>query len=755
MSIAKKSLKLVEFPNPQFIKNIFTHPDIYPTQRDALKKYSNSFNGKSINVEYIKHNRYGRYFLKDSNSLSCTAMWNKIRSTLFEDSDLDIDIVNAHNELLLTLLDPNFYDVDNLKYYCENRQEVIDSVDINEEAIDRYNLKHTDNKTKKDMVKLLFTILLYGGSLNTWQKSLELEQCDYTLPDFVKNYIQEIAMNSNIIVSDKRFKDIANWTRQYKIEKAKKKHGKNFDIDKFKIHSGQILCIILQEYETLLIDKAMEFMTEKECIITSYNYDGFQIKKIDNIDEIIDQLNNYINNTSISHNETLSFNFNRIKFIVKPFREGLDTSKLLILDSEVYERKHMNSTDDYTLQKQYFEKFHLKLLQPFCYIKTREDDIQFIKPHLLTGMYNEIKTQNTEIDGKKNNKFIKKWLDDSEIRTYEKADYYPIDDKCPEHHLNLWRPFPILKVALDEKADTSIIYNHFNILFKQEKNIINYILDWFAHVVQKPDRKTEVCILLFGKQRTGKSTIGERILRKIIGLNKMLITSKADKLFGRFAQTQGKLLVVLNEANGGETFNVSEVLKDAITCYNTEQESKGIDAVTITDYTNFFFTTNNLNSVKITEDDSRFFATEVSDELKGNTEYFNKLYTALDDDIIMRKFYEELLERPISNFSPSHDRPKTDLYEDMKELNRDPVEHFIEYWRMIIASDEDKEDNNVFMSKTMKAGDLYREFRNFWKEQGKSSETIPTMTKFGIRLKQFDKDIEFNKSHGIIKYSLI
>lgn len=747
MSVAKKTLSLREYPNPKFIKNIFTHPDIYPTQRNSLKKYCNSFNGESITIEYIKHNRYGRYFLKDSNSLSCTAMWNKIRSTLFEDSDLDIDIVNAHNELLLTLLDPNIYDIDNLKYYCENRQEVIDSIDINEEAINKYNLKNTDNKTKKDMVKLLFTILLYGGSLNTWTKSLELEECDYTLPDFVKNYIQEIAINSNIIINDKRFKDIVTSGREFKIEKAKKKYGKNFDIEKFKIHSGKILCIILQEYETLLVDKAMEFMTKKECIITSYNYDGFQIKKIDNIDEVINELNNYINTISISHNKTLSFNFDRIKFIVKPFKEGLDTSKLLVLDSEHYERKHMNSTTDYSLQKEYFEKFHLKLLEPFCYVKITGDHTQFIKPHLLTGMYNEIKSED--------DKFITKWLNDNENRTYERCDYYPIDSKCPKNHLNLWLPYPILDVVLDEKADTSIIYNHFNILFKNEKIVIDYVLDWFAHIVQKPDRKTMVCLLLYGKQRTGKSTIGEYILRRIIGLTKMLITSKTDKVFGRFANTQGKLLVVLNEANGAETFNITDILKDAITCNSTEQEKKGIDGATVTDYCNYIFTTNNLNSVKVSEDDSRFFAVEVSDELKGNVEYFNELYKALDDDLIMRKLYQELLERDISKFSPSHDRPTTELYEDMKELNRDPIEHFIEYWRMILAGSEDKEDNDVFMSKTMKACDLYREFRNFWKEQGKSSESIPTLCKFGIRLKQFKNDIEYKKRKGIINYSLI
>jgi uncharacterized protein YqfB (UPF0267 family) len=177
-----------------------------------------------------------------------------------------------------------------------------------------------------------------------------------------------------------------------------------------------------------------------------------------------------------------------------------------------------------------------------------------------------------------------------------------------------------------------------------------YVLNWFAHIVQKPERKTEVCILLYGAQGCGKSTIGEYILRKIIGLDKMIITSKADKMFGRFVNTQGKLLAVLNEASGKDTFNICDILKDAITCTTTEQEKKGIDVITITDYTNYVFTTNNINSVKVPEDDRRFMPIEINNVLKNNVSYFKELYADLDNDLIMRKFYDELMKRPLENF---------------------------------------------------------------------------------------------------------
>ena len=55
--------------------------------------------------------------------------------------------------------------------------------------------------------------------------------------------------------------------------------------------NGAVLSVILQEYETLIIEKSMAFMEEHNCVVTSYNYDGFQIKKVDAIDDLIHKLN--------------------------------------------------------------------------------------------------------------------------------------------------------------------------------------------------------------------------------------------------------------------------------------------------------------------------------------------------------------------------------------------------------------------------------------------------------------------------------
>lgn len=676
-------------------------------------------------------------------------MWNKIRATLFSESDYDLDIVNCHNELLLTLLKNNTnYDITHLEHYCSNRADVIDAITIEPDAIRHYNNYNNDNKTKKDIVKSLFTIILYGGTIDTWKTEFGINNNDFKLTAFVKDYIDEIQMNTNIIINDKRFKDIVESVKSLKIKEATEKYKKKFNIEKFKLNNGAVLSIILQEYETLIIEKAMDFMKSNKCVITSYNYDGFQIKKLHAIDEVVNALNNYISNISIFHSREITpFTFTNIKFIIKPFRSVLIMPELPVLESIKYEIDVMTSTKNYKVQKEYFERFHTKIENPFCYIRDDEDGVLFIKHSNVDSLYSNVTT--TPHKGLTIPSWFYNWEKDKNMRTYYTFNYYPNASLCPSNCYNIWKPFPILKIALNPEVDTSKIYAFINTLLGE---CAEYVLNWLAHVVQKPERKTEVCILLYGSQGCGKSTIGEYLLRKIIGLDKMIITSKADKMFGRFVNTQGKLLAVLNEASGKDTFNICDILKDAITCTTTEQEKKGIDVITITDYTNYIFTTNNINSVKVPEDDRRFMPIEINNVLKNNVSYFKELYADLDNDYIMRKFYDELMNRDLSKFNPSRDRIETELMIDMKAMNKNCIKDFIEYWKDKIIS-QSSEDGN-FMEKRMYASKLYECFNHFWVMEGRKSDSKPTLKKFGTELKQYKDDVKYHKSNGMV-YEII
>jgi hypothetical protein len=474
----------------------------------------------------------------------------------------------------------------------------------------------------------------------------------------------------------------------------------------------------------------MKYIGDRGFSVTSYNYDGFQIIKNENFN--ISDLNTFIKNEFLGM---------QIEFIIKPFKPGLEKNLFITLHSERYEREIMIKCPIYTVQKEYFEKFHFKILNPFCFIRENSEDITFIKPYQLDGMYSDIKTEPPYKCNSKN--FTYYWVQDETMRYYDSINYYPRASDCPDHVYNLWKPFPILKTS-NCKADTSFIHDFIRTVIGDDA-VVEYLLNWFAHVVQFPNRKTEVCLIFFGNQGCGKSSIAEHLLKTIIGSEKQIITSKVDKAFGRFVNTQGKLLSVLNETTGRETFNLAEILKDAITCQQTEQEKKGIDAISIIDYTNYIFTTNNINSVKIPKDDRRYMPISFNNSYLNNTEFFTKLYAQFANKNVMRSFYDELMSRDISKFSLSNNRVETELMRDMKFMNADPIEQFLDYWN---------EHLTTHMERKMRSTELYQKFRHFWEVEEGKPYTMPTHTMFGIKIKQFTDRVTFVKN-GCIYFTLI
>jgi hypothetical protein len=743
---------LKEFPDKSLIKNIWTHPDIWTTQRDEVRNYCDLYKETGIDVKYIKYYNYGRYFVKDHKVRSSTIMWNAIRSALFKDTEYDIDIVNCHSNILLDICKTNdFYDIDNLKYYCKNRDEVIGLFNIDENLIDEYNKNNKTNYDKKDIVKNLITRILYGGSIDLWRKEFNID-CD--IPKFITDFIDEIQINTNLIIkSDKRFKDIVEYESNRRLEKAKKKYGKSFDIQKFNIKPSKILSIILQEYETLIIMKCFEIVKNNNFTITSYNYDGFQILK--KIDGDFDNLIKTINETefSLSHNNNIFINFENIKFIIKPFKNAVNTKDLILLDTDDFNIKTFNLCQYYDYKKNYFEKYFAKILSPTMFVETKKNDYVLYKRSdfgvAFQHLHHWVLTKSGELIKKS---FISEWVDDDNIRFYNNVDYYPTMDMCPRNTFNLWNDFPIKSIPLDKDVDTSLLHFHLKTLLKEDEIDYEWFLNWLAHIVQFPHKKTEVAVVLYDKQfGTGKSLIAEEFLKKIIGDNKMITTCRTDKVFGKFTNTQGKLLCVLNEASGKETFELNEVIKESITGKTIEMEKKGVDSLRIRDYLNYIITTNNLNCIKLEEGDRRFMVFNTSSKMKGDVEYFNNLALALDDDVIMRKFYEELMNRDLSKFNPSRDRQNNKIMDIMKEHNVDVILEFINYWKQ----EADDVSADAMIKSRMKGMDLYREFVSYYEMCGNNMNSKPSLTKFGTRIKSYEDKVGYVKSSGVMTYNLL
>ena len=724
-----KSFTLTE--TPKLVTDLYRHPAIWEDQRQSVKLYCDAVKkGKGkVLVEYVMYRKYGRYFVKRSNMRSCTIMYNAFRGPLFGDTEIDIDIVNCHPNILLSLV-PESFDAEALSFYCNNREQVIRLFSFDEKHLAELNERRKTNYDCKDLVKTLFTILMYGGTVATWEKEFEMNSNTYTSPKFLTEYIEELQMLASIIVRDKRFQDIKIDTYQYKMKKEKEHKGDAFDEEKFSVSKSKHLAVILQDYERLIVETAMEFLKDNGVTITSYNYDGFQALKEGFQEEMMEQLNEHIQSKF----------WKNISFIVKPFKAGLDLTNIPA-QKTCFDLKRFQLLETYNEKKEYFEKYHCKCLNPVCYIKMDDfGKVQMLKVWDLGTCYKHLKFMKYDEKREKMvlKPFIDDWTDDATMLVYDAFDIFPPPMVCPPGVLNGWAPYPIERVELDLEADTSRIYRHFDYVSNHDKKLKEYLLNWCAHVLQKPATKTKVCLLIQGKQGSGKSCIAEELFQQIIGEDRIFVTSRTDKAFGKFSDLHGKQLVVLNEASGKDTFEICELIKDAITCKRLALEKKGIDPVQVLDFCNFVFTTNNLNSVKLEEDDRRFMAFEVDNSIKNNKAYFNPLYADFNNPSIMRKVYEDLIKRPISNWDAINDRPITKLDQTMKALNVDPLVLFDTYLKDEILPTIDT--NPVTKRVEIKANALYEHFKRSWADEGRKSEHIMTKTKFGVLMSEkYDK----------------
>ena len=69
---------------------------------------------------------------------------------------------------------------------------------------------------------------------------------------------------------------------------------------------------------------------------------------------------------------------------------------------------------------------------------------------------------------------------------------------------------------------------------------------------------------------------------------------------------------------------------------------------------------------------------ECSDELIGNTQYFNELFSFIEKKANQRAFYQYLMETPVKRKITVVDIPITRDMRDMFEANRDPIEDYAE-----------------------------------------------------------------------------
>lgn len=349
-------------------------------------------------------------------------------------------------------------------------------------------------------------------------------------------------------------------------------------------------------------------------------------------------------------------------------------------DPEYYKLFVNNKT--YENIKKDFDKYVFKCINPLGYIviNLNQDEIDQVPYFLYTQK--ELKERFVEKKYVEKNKkgeneskkFIKKWLEDDTKKTYNSLTFkpYELSPQLNTKHFNLFNGYRASKIPVyrDYECIKPILEHIKIVLANNREDVYNYLIQYFANIMQNAKNKTGVFVVFKGKQGCGKNTIVDLIANGIIGEYSVSCSNPEKVFFGTFnSLLANKVLAVANEM-GNDMRNSMDRIKDTCVAPTVNIEKKCKDPTIFDNYINCIGTTNNDFPIQITEDDRRLVWLNCGDSMIGNKEYFNKLNDLVQDDYVISSLYHYLLEEvniTIKNFQI--ERPKTEEYKLIQAVN--------------------------------------------------------------------------------------
>ena len=259
---------------------------------------------------------------------------------------------------------------------------------------------------------------------------------------------------------------------------------------------------------------------------------------------------------------------------------------------------------------------------------------------------------------------------------FEKLSFLPHSGKTTasslcRDHFNTFVEYPV-KYNPSWQVDLTLLeplfYHIRHVLANNDDLSFEYIVRWMAHIIQKPQERTGVCLTFTSAQGTGKGIWWEWFGERIIGKNQYLLLDSIDVLFQRFnSEQEGKLLTILDEA---QLYSVQHKNNDRFKSVLTERtlrvEPKGLPVYTVTNYNNFVMLTNHELPTRIDISDRRHACFQVSTCYMRDKAYFDRLARLQNRPDVIENFYHFLEDLPINDFRPQYCIPETRLKKDLR-----------------------------------------------------------------------------------------
>lgn len=214
------------------------------------------------------------------------------------------------------------------------------------------------------------------------------------------------------------------------------------------------------------------------------------------------------------------------------------------------------------------------------------------------------------------------WLADPKRREYRGLVFEPGDDSDAAPAFNLWQGFD---VAPDPSGDPGPWVDHvFENVCGESLELFEWVVGWFAHMIQRPRERLATALALRGGQGTGKTIVG-RLVGGLLDAHYLLVDDPRY-LLGQFnAYLAQTLLLQADEAFwSGDKAQIGK-LKGLISSDVQMIEHKGVDPIKVRNYVRLMVTSNEDWVVPAGRDERRWCVIDVKDNRAQDADYFGRL----------------------------------------------------------------------------------------------------------------------------------
>lgn len=742
---------------------------------EICRKYLNNATGKNNNnveVNYIRKDGQGRRFAQ--HGLSLQSMPRLIRGTLAKDYYYDIDMVNAHPNILLKICNDNDLITTWLNTYLNYRDKLITDI-----------AKDAGGVFEKDYIKKSILSIMYGGVTN-YNKILKVLEDRLNVEPTPKIemricFLKSFADEMTHILDNAPIWFPEEYERQIKLKGA----------DYFNLKGSTLSASIckIEDYilEVMINELKIKKIIDKIAVLT---FDGIMIlkkrfKNVETLNTLILHLENKILEETGYSIKLKVKNFDYIDLTnLEPSIKEQQNLKSLYLNTKYYWFDFMKDMSIvFNSKTELFEKFgdnvakvmfrvyecegcyfrKISNTKMFVLCKSTPEDVFMFKDKRPDGsiFVNTISFSNVlkkgclpkipcynSLDFKPSGVF--------ENRDTEKDNRTEDEIKDEDRNFNTWTNF-MAKLIPFENINMDLVNPHLNHIKKvwasDDEETYQYMLSWFYTIFTKPKNKSKVAMVLRSKEKQiGKGIfITNFLIPYVFGNNYAMSIAGLNTITDRFNEiVMNKLMINCDELTtiDGGYHSTFDILLKRITDNTIKIEIKNGKSFIYPDFSNYIMCTNNDFTIKIEIGDARYFITECSPIYKGDRAYFDNLYNCFTQEHADH-FFSYICYMDKFGIKPVdiRDIPMTNIKKDMTITGLQPPVKFLLHLRekitelKTIDDNDDNDEKNIGLwygldlnENLCKADNLYNAYKQ-WCLFG--NEKVSSITKFGRDVRDY------------------